>query len=110
MAEPGNDQDRLDAFAARVKSVGDSLRPPPEKPLNRRQSSALGMAFRLSTELVIGVAVGGAIGWALDRWLETSPVLLLVFLMLGMAAGFKTAWDTTRAMNRSMNGPDAGSE
>ena len=110
MAEPGDDQDKLDAFAARMKSVEDSLRPPPEKARIGGQGSALGMAFRLSTELVVGVVIGGAIGWALDRWLETSPVLLLVFLGLGMAAGFKTAWDTTRAMNRTPRDPDAGSE
>ena len=110
MAEPGDDQEKLDAFAARMKSVEDSLRPAPQKAGNGRQSSAVSMAFRLSLELVVGVAVGGAIGWALDRWLGTSPVLLIVFLVLGMAAGFKTAWDTTRALNRNPDGPDAGSE
>ena len=110
MAEPGDDQEKLDAFAARVKSVGDSLRPAPPKAGNGQQGSALSVALRLSLELVVGVAVGGAIGWALDRWLETSPVLLIVFLALGMAAGFKTAWDTTRRLNRTIGGPDAGSD
>jgi ATP synthase protein I len=47
----------------------------------------MGQALRLATELVAGVAVGGFIGWALDRWLGTQPVLMAVFLILGAAAG-----------------------
>ena len=34
-----------------------------------------------------GVLVGAAIGWAIDRWLGISPWGLIVFLLLGFAAG-----------------------
>ena len=43
--------------------------------------------LRLSSELVAGVLVGGLIGWLLDRWLGISPWALIVFLLLGFAAG-----------------------
>jgi F0F1-type ATP synthase assembly protein I len=43
--------------------------------------------FRLSTELVAGVLVGAFIGWALDKWLGISPWGMIVFLLLGFAAG-----------------------
>lgn len=43
--------------------------------------------FRLSTELVAGVVIGAIIGWLLDRWLRISPWGLIVFLLLGFAAG-----------------------
>jgi len=43
--------------------------------------------FRLSTELVAGVLFGAALGWLLDRWLGISPWGLIVFLLLGFAAG-----------------------
>jgi ATP synthase protein I len=49
--------------------------------------SAMARGFRLSTELVAGVLVGAAIGWSLDRWLGISPWGLIVFLLLGFAAG-----------------------
>ena len=38
--------------------------------------------------LVLSTLIGGGIGYALDRWLGTSPWLLIVFLCLGMVAGF----------------------
>jgi ATP synthase protein I len=43
--------------------------------------------FRLSTELVAGVAVGAGLGWLLDKWLGTTPWGMIVLLMLGFAAG-----------------------
>jgi ATP synthase protein I len=49
--------------------------------------SALARGFRLSTELVAGVLVGAFIGWALDKWLGISPWGMIVFLLLGFAAG-----------------------
>ena len=55
--------------------------------LNPRQGTALGLAFRVAVELVSALAVGLAIGWLLDKWLETKPWLMLVFIVLGGAAG-----------------------
>ncbi len=49
--------------------------------------SAIGRAFRLSTEFVAGVIAGGGLGWLFDRLLGTSPWGLIVFLLLGFAAG-----------------------
>ena len=49
--------------------------------------SAMARGFRLSTELVAGVLVGAMFGWLLDRWLGISPRGMIVFLLLGFAAG-----------------------
>ena len=64
-----------------------------------RRSSALGKAFQLSVELVTGVFVGGFLGWLLDRWLETKGLLLVVFLLLGIAAGFLNVIRAARGMS-----------
>ena len=49
--------------------------------------SALGRAFRMSTEFVAGVIAGGGLGWLIDRGLGTSPWGMIVFLLLGFVAG-----------------------
>jgi ATP synthase protein I len=54
-----------------------------------RAATASGYAkgFRLSSELVAGVVVGAGIGWLVDHWLGIAPWGLIVFLLLGFAAG-----------------------
>lgn len=54
---------------------------------------AMSLGFRVLSEFVAGVVVGGLIGWQLDRWLSTTPAFLIVFLALGTAAGF---WNVYR--------------
>jgi ATP synthase protein I len=82
------------ALSARLRGLGDQLdqhRPSglPESRHSQPAADASGYArgFRLSSELVAGVLVGAAIGWALDRLLGISPWGMIVFLLLGFAAG-----------------------
>ena len=39
--------------------------------------------------LIAGIAGGALIGWVLDRWLETSPWLLLALMFLGIGVAFR---------------------
>ncbi len=49
--------------------------------------SGINIALRIGVELVAALAVGVAIGIGLDRWLGTTPWLMVVFIVLGAAAG-----------------------
>src|SRR5918995_3399076 len=53
----------------------------------REEGSALGLATRAITELVVGITVAMGLGWLLDRWLGTKPWLMLVLMPFGFAAG-----------------------
>ena len=55
-------------------------------------ASSLGMGLRVGVELVSALAVAVAIGWALDRWLHTLPLFLIVFILLGGVAGILNVW------------------
>ncbi len=63
--------------------------------------SQLGIAMRLSTELVAAVVVGGAIGWALDRVFGTSPLFLLVMFLFGVATGFRNVFRTAKRLSET---------
>ncbi len=91
LEHPANDEA---ALSARLRRLGDQLgreRPSEPSETSRGQpgvdASGYARGFRLSTELVGGVLVGATIGWALDRVLGISPWGLIVFLLLGFAAG-----------------------
>jgi ATP synthase protein I len=51
------------------------------------RASAMALGFRLSSELIAGVAVGALLGWGFDRLLSTSPFGLIAFVLLGFVAG-----------------------
>jgi ATP synthase protein I len=70
---------KLDALKTRRAPAGGSAAKSPQ--------SAYGPAFKFAAELVVGVVVGGGLGWALDRQLGTAPWLMVVFLIIGFAAG-----------------------
>lgn len=90
----GSRSDEEAALSARLQRLGERLahqkgtsRKVEAEPGPRSDPSALARGFRLSTELVAGVLVGAFIGWALDKWLGISPWGMIVFLLLGFAAG-----------------------
>ena len=58
--------------------------------------SGLGLAMRIGVELVAALAVGTGIGVLLDGWLGTAPWLMVVFFVLGSAAGILNVY---RAMS-----------
>ena len=47
-----------------------------------------GLAYAAAFSLFAGVVSGLILGWLLDRWLGTSPWLLVAGVVLGAAAGF----------------------
>jgi ATP synthase protein I len=89
--QPPADEGALTARLHRLGERLDRIRPEasPEQAQVRAggDSSAMARGFRLSSELVAGVLLGAAIGWLIDRWLGISPWGLIVFLLLGFAAG-----------------------
>jgi ATP synthase protein I len=56
------------------------------------ETSAWGVGTRVGVELLSALVVGLGLGWGLDRWLHTSPFLLVVGVFLGGAAGIANVW------------------
>lgn len=84
---------RLNDLERRAEATGTIPRKSTAEP-----NSALGSAFKLSTEFLAALMVGGGIGWLLDDALDTRPALLLTGLVFGIAAGFYGVFRTARRM------------
>ena len=62
--------------------------------------SAIGSAFKLSTELVSAVAVGTIIGFILDKTFGTKPWLILIFFFVGVIAGITNVVKSAKNMQK----------
>ncbi|WP_244066106.1 AtpZ/AtpI family protein [Bradyrhizobium sp. Ce-3] len=83
---------RLGSLDHRLSEIRDSRRSKTDQSGNEggdsaARASAMALGFRLSSELIAGVAVGAAIGWGFDRLLSTSPFGFIVLTLLGFVAG-----------------------
>lgn len=101
MIQPRGDNDRHEPpadeaeLSARLQRLGERLGQqrsdrPSENDTGQSAGSdpsALARGIRLSAEFVAGVLIGTAIGWLIDRFAGTRPWGMIVFLLLGFAAG-----------------------
>jgi ATP synthase protein I len=83
---------RLGSLNQRLSKIRDSRKIGTDPSGNEQETaqakaSAMAIGLRLSSELVAGVLGGAALGWGFDRLLSTSPWGLIIFLLLGFAAG-----------------------
>ena len=65
---------------------------------NKEQSSSIGTAFKMSTELVSAVVVGTIIGFILDKTFGTKPWLILIFFFVGVVAGITNVIKSAKKM------------
>tara|TARA_B100000959_G_scaffold198497_1_gene207634 strand:- start:311 stop:598 length:288 start_codon:yes stop_codon:yes gene_type:complete len=63
----------------------------------------LGNAFKLGTELVAAVVVGTIIGFILDNWFGTKPILIIVFFIFGAVAGIMNVFKAAKKMQGDGN-------
>ena len=80
----------------RLKNARKKLKVEKENP----QTSNIGQAFKLSTELVAAVLVGTIIGFILDNWFDTKPLLIIIFFLFGAVAGIVNVMRAAKKMQK----------
>jgi ATP synthase protein I len=88
-----------DAFSERLKRLEDrieSARSAHSAPVRKSGAKFTqgSLAWRMVIELVVGMLLGLAIGMGLDSLFGTRPVFLVLFALLGFAAGVRTMMRT----------------
>ena len=106
-AEKARDAERLRALEQRLaQQRGDDRLTPP----GMDKFAHANQAWRMVVELVAGLGIGFGVGFGLDRLFGTTPILLVVFVFLGFAAGIKTMLRTAAEMGDGTGGAAAGTD
>ncbi|MEP1767929.1 MAG: AtpZ/AtpI family protein [Sulfitobacter sp.] len=105
-----DDQDRkanMAAIEARIAAAKGLQEP---KPRMDEHYSGAQMAWRMVIELVAGLGIGFGIGYGLDLFFGTLPIFMVLFVLLGLAAGVKTMLRSAREMQDENAAKDAARE
>jgi ATP synthase protein I len=95
---------KLNDLADRLKDLGGRIEAEKSEQVQAAKPSEAissvrnySKGYRLASEFVAGVLVGGLLGYGLDWVLGTLPLFLIVFLLFGFGAGIL---NMSRAANR----------
>lgn len=87
-------------LTARIKRAQDATKPPPRSNTAEKYNQ-LSLAWRMTLELVVGAAIGGGLGYAIDQVTGLGPLFLIVLGLLGFAAGVKVVMATAQEASQS---------
>ena len=94
MGEP-NEAERLRALDDRIARAKAALNPPK---VAQDHHSMAQVGWRMGIELVTGLLIGAAIGYGIDVVFDTMPLFLVIFTLLGFAAGIQTMLRSAREL------------
>ena len=86
MTDP-DQKERMAQLEERIEAAKLAQAP---KPRVDEHYSAANLAWRMVIELVAGLGIGFGIGYGLDILFGTIPIFMVLFVLLGLAAGIKT--------------------
>ncbi|MGB0900545.1 AtpZ/AtpI family protein [Halocynthiibacter sp.] len=89
------DPNRLAALEDRIDALKKTQEDAPRKESHHSMAS---VAWRMVTELVAGLGVGFGIGLGLDSVFGTKPFLMIIFLLVGFAAGVRVMIGTAHEL------------
>ena len=91
---------RFDGFSTRLK-IAKKKANKNSFTNNKKNTSSLGKALKLSTEMVAAVMVGSIMGFILDNWFDSKPWLTIIFFFAGSAAGILNVIKSAKLMQKN---------
>ena len=106
--DPDDRKARMAALEARIKRAKGE---PERASQGQGHLGSAEAGWRMVTELVAGLLIGFGIGYGLDWVLGIAPVMMILFTLLGFAAGIKVMLGTAKEMTAEPPGArSAGDE
>ena len=96
MVDP-SDRDQLEKLQSRIDELKGSEKPAPKMEDHHSQAH---LAWRMVIELVSGIVIGLGIGYGLDVLLGTIPLFLVLFVLLGFAAGVRVMLRSVKELQK----------
>ncbi|MEW9918390.1 AtpZ/AtpI family protein [Marimonas sp. MJW-29] len=106
MTEP-SEQERLRQLEERINAAKQRKEP---KPHQEEHYSQAQLAWRMVIELVAGLGIGFGMGYGLDVLFGTLPIFMVLFTMLGLAAGVKTMLRSAQEIQDKKLAQEAGNK
>ena len=98
----------LDQFDAKLKAARDRIEGREDqgsKP-GSYNDSLVGVGYRMSIELVVGICAGLGLGWLIDWQMGTKPWFMIGFMFVGLAAGIFNVVRLSKDIQRRMDKRD----
>ena len=86
-----NLSDRLEKFKNKKESDKENI--------EKKSSINYSIAVNISIELITGIALGVFFGLVIDNYLQTKPLMLIIFFILGTLVGFYNMYKTLKKYN-----------
>ncbi len=64
-----------------------------------KKRSGYSLGIKISMDLVASIIAGSLIGLGLDKFFSTKPIFFLIFLVLGIIAGFYSLYKSVKNLN-----------
>jgi ATP synthase protein I len=103
---PSKPGDHADGSRQRLDDLDSRLRVARKGPEVKRRTTGqreMSFAYRVLVEMIAGLGFGAFVGWWLDEWLGTRPILMVVMILLGFAAGALNAYRVSQAYTAGAN-------
>ena len=72
-----------------------------DKKNNPKKISGYGVGMKISLDLFSSIFVGTMIGLGIDNFFSTKPIFLLIFLVLGIIAGFYNLYKSAQKIDKN---------
>ena len=92
----------LKEISTRLRIAKKKISNTQKKDKESANAASFGKAFKISTELVAAVVVGSTIGFILDNWFDTKPLLIIIFFILGVTAGILNVFRSAKRMQKKL--------
>jgi ATP synthase protein I len=93
-------QDDFDKRISTLRAAGERHGGPESGGEDPDVEGAMSFGLRAGAQFVSAVVIGGGAGWAIDRWLKTSPFAMLFLMVLGFIGAMVNVWLT---MSKAVN-------